>query len=87
MVEHGGTLGRGDLAAYAAIERAPVRAEFRGTEVLTNPPPSAGGTLIAYSLDLLERLGPTSGPEQLVAAMDAANGTAPTCSARPPTSR
>jgi gamma-glutamyltranspeptidase/glutathione hydrolase len=73
VVEGGGTLGRGDLAAYAAIERAPVRAAFRGTEVLTNPLPSAGGTLIAYSLDLLERLGPTSGPEQLVAAMDAAN--------------
>jgi gamma-glutamyltranspeptidase/glutathione hydrolase len=73
VVEHGGTLGRGDLAAYAATWRTPVRAEFRGTEVLTNPPPSAGGTLIVYSLDLLERLGPASGPEQLVAAMDAAN--------------
>jgi gamma-glutamyltranspeptidase / glutathione hydrolase len=73
VVEAGGTLGRGDLAAYAAIERTPVRAEFRGTEVHTNPRPSAGGTLIAYSLDLLERLGPTSGPEQLVEAMDAAN--------------
>jgi gamma-glutamyltranspeptidase/glutathione hydrolase len=73
VVENGGTLGRGDLAAYAAIERTPVRAEFRGTEVLTNPQPSSGGTLIAYSLDVLERLGPTSGPEQLVEAMDAAN--------------
>jgi gamma-glutamyltranspeptidase/glutathione hydrolase len=73
VIEGGGTLGRGDLAAYAVIERTPVRAEFRGAEVLTNPPPSAGGTLIAYSLDLLERLGPSSGPEQLVAAMDAAN--------------
>ncbi|HEX4753512.1 MAG TPA: gamma-glutamyltransferase [Solirubrobacterales bacterium] len=73
VLERGGTLGRDDLAAYAAIERPPVRAGFRGAEVLTNPPPSAGGTLIAYSLDLLERLGPTSGPEQLVAAMDAAN--------------
>jgi gamma-glutamyltranspeptidase / glutathione hydrolase len=73
VIEHGGTLGRDDLAAYAAIERPPVRAAFRGTEVLTNPPPSAGGTLIAYSLDLLERYGPVSGPEQLVAAMDAAN--------------
>jgi gamma-glutamyltranspeptidase / glutathione hydrolase len=73
VVEHGGTLGRGDLAAYAAIERPPVRARFRGTEVLTNPPPSAGGTLIVYSLDRLEQLGPVSGPEQLVAAMDAAN--------------
>ena len=73
VVERGGTLGRDDLAAYAAIERPPVRARFRGTEVLTNPPPSAGGTLIVYSLDRLERLGPVSGPEQLVAAMDAAN--------------
>ncbi len=69
----GGTLGRQDLADYAAIERRPVRAEFRGAEVLTNPPPSAGGELIAYSLEVLEGLGPASGPEQLVAAMDAAN--------------
>jgi gamma-glutamyltranspeptidase / glutathione hydrolase len=69
----GGTLGRGDLDAYAAIERPPVLAEFRGVEVLTNPRPSAGGTLIAYALDLLEKLGPASGPEQLVEAMDAAN--------------
>ncbi len=36
VVENGGTLGRGDPAAYAAIERPPVRARFRGTEVLTN---------------------------------------------------
>src|ERR1700742_4668632 len=69
----GGTLGRGDLAAYAAIEREPVRAAFRGAEVLTNPRPAAGGTLIAHSLETLERLGPTSDPEHLVAAMDAAN--------------
>jgi gamma-glutamyltranspeptidase/glutathione hydrolase len=41
--------------------------------VLTNPPPSSGGILIAFSLGLLERLGERSGPEQLVAAMDAAN--------------
>ena len=41
--------------------------------MLTNPPPSSGGILIAYCLGLLERLGERSGPEQLVAAMDAAN--------------
>ena len=41
--------------------------------MLTNPPPSSGGILIAYALGLLERLGPHSGPEQLVAAMGAAN--------------
>ncbi|HTR76241.1 MAG TPA: gamma-glutamyltransferase [Solirubrobacterales bacterium] len=73
VVAHGGTLGPGDLAAYTTIERSPVRVGFRGAEVLTNPPPSAGGTLIAHSMDVLEGLGPTSGPEQLVAAMDAAN--------------
>lgn len=73
VVERGGTLGPADLAGYEAIERRPIRAAFRGTEVLTNPPPSSGGILIAYCLGLLERLGESSGPEQLVAAMGAAN--------------
>jgi gamma-glutamyltranspeptidase/glutathione hydrolase len=73
VLEHGGTLGRGDLAAYEAIERRPIRVPFRGAEVLTNPPPSSGGILIAFCLGLLERLGESSGPEQLVAAMDAAS--------------
>ncbi len=73
VTQRGGTLGAADLAAYEAIEREPIRVPFRGTEVLTNPPPSSGGILIAYSLGLLERLGESSGPEQLVAAIDAAN--------------
>jgi len=73
VVARGGTLGPGDLASYAAVERPPVVAPFRGTEVLTNPPPSSGGILIAYCLGLLERFGPQSGPEQLVMAMEAAN--------------
>jgi gamma-glutamyltranspeptidase/glutathione hydrolase len=73
VAEHGGSLGPTDLASYEAIERRPIRIPFRGTEVLTNPPPSSGGILIAYSLGLLERLGGRSGPEQLVTAMDAAN--------------
>jgi gamma-glutamyltranspeptidase / glutathione hydrolase len=73
VVEHGGTLGPEDLSSYETIERQPIRTGFRGTEVLTNPPPSSGGILIAYCLGLLERLGESSGPEQLVAAMGAAN--------------
>jgi gamma-glutamyltranspeptidase/glutathione hydrolase len=73
VVGNGGTLGPGDLARYEPIERRPIRTAFRGTEVLTNPPPSSGGILIAYCLGLLERLGERSGPEQLVAAMGAAN--------------
>ncbi len=71
--ERGGTLGSTDFASYEAIDRAPICAPFRGAEVLTNPPPSSGGILIAYALGLLERMGAQTGPEQLVAAMDAAN--------------
>jgi gamma-glutamyltranspeptidase/glutathione hydrolase len=73
VAERGGMLGSGDFAGYAAIEREPIRVGFRGAEVLTNPPPSSGGILIAYCLGLLERLGESSGPEQIVAAMGAAN--------------
>jgi len=73
VIERGGTLGAADFAGYEVIEREPIRAGFRGAEVLTNPPPSSGGTLIAYCLGLLEQAGPSSGPEQLVAAMEAAN--------------
>jgi gamma-glutamyltranspeptidase/glutathione hydrolase len=73
VTERGGTLGPADFTAYEVIEREPIRASFRGTEVLTNPPPSSGGTLIAYCLGLLEQAGEHSGPEQLVAAMEAAN--------------
>ncbi|HKO38441.1 MAG TPA: gamma-glutamyltransferase [Solirubrobacterales bacterium] len=73
VVSHGGTLGAGDLAAYEAVERPPIVAPFRGTEVLTNPPPSSGGILISYCLGLLERFGSSTAPEQLVAAMEAAN--------------
>jgi gamma-glutamyltranspeptidase/glutathione hydrolase len=51
----GGSLGRQDLADYAAIVREPVRVGYRDREILTNPPPSAGGTLLAYSLALLDR--------------------------------
>jgi gamma-glutamyltranspeptidase/glutathione hydrolase len=71
VAEQGGTLSREDMAAYEAVERKPVHAHFRGFDVLTNPPPSSGGILIAYCLALLERLG-EAGVEETVAAMDAA---------------
>jgi gamma-glutamyltranspeptidase / glutathione hydrolase len=73
VTARGGALTRTDLAAYVTVPRQPVHVRYRGREVLTNPPPSAGGILIAYALALLERgsSGPP-GPEELVAAMEAA---------------
>ena len=68
----GGTLTRADLDAYAVVAREPVRASYRGREVLTNPPPSAGGTLIAYALSLLDRAPGTPSPSVLVDVMEAA---------------
>src|SRR5438445_3960555 len=55
LAGRGGSLRRADLAGYEAIARAPVRVRYRDREVLTNPPPSAGGTLLAYALALLDR--------------------------------
>lgn len=70
----GGLLTRADLAAYRALTREPVRVAYRGREVVSNPPPSAGGTLIAYALALLERNCADRGPtaHELISAMGAA---------------
>jgi gamma-glutamyltranspeptidase/glutathione hydrolase len=71
LAEQGGLLTAADLAAYEVVARTPVRVGYRGREVLTNPPPSAGGTLIAYALGLLDREPGPPGVGALVAAMDA----------------
>jgi gamma-glutamyltranspeptidase/glutathione hydrolase len=68
----GGWLSGEDLAAYEAVEREPVRIAYRDREVLTNPPPSAGGTLIAYALGLLDREPSPPRLAGVVAAMRAA---------------
>ena len=66
--ERGGSLNAEDLAGYRTVERRPVTMAYRDREVLTNPPPSAGGTLLAYALALLDR-GPT--PPTLRGIVDA----------------
>ena len=68
----GGTLTREDLARYRAEPREPVRVRYRGRDVLTNPPPSAGGTLLAYALALLERADGPPDPVALVGVMEEA---------------
>ncbi len=52
--ERGGIVAAADLAAYEVVSRTPIRAAYRGREVVTNPPPSAGGILIAHALALLD---------------------------------
>lgn len=72
----GGTLTRADLAGYRAVEREPVRIGYRDRTVLTAPPPSAGGVLLALALGRLERSVPAGRPPtpaELVAAMAAAD--------------
>src|SRR5919197_2420454 len=73
VLERGGLITRRDLASYEGIEREPARARYRGRDVITNPPPSSGGILIAYALDLLERLDRRPDVRALVEVMDRAN--------------
>lgn len=54
----GGLIRRADLARYRAEDRTPIEIEYRGCRIALNGPPSAGGSLIAYSLALLDGLSP-----------------------------
>jgi len=49
----GGLLRPGDLADYRVEVRRPLEAEFNGARVFTNPPPSMGGLLVAFGLELM----------------------------------
>nr|WP_083621107.1 gamma-glutamyltransferase [Planktothrix serta] len=51
--EQGGHLTLEDLKNYEVIKRHPLKINYRGKTILTNPPPSSGGTLIAFALQLL----------------------------------
>ena len=76
----GGLLGRDDFEAYRAEKRAPLVIDYRGARLYTNPPPSTGGILIAFALELLNGLdvqgsgfGSPEHLETLVAVMDLTN--------------
>jgi gamma-glutamyltranspeptidase/glutathione hydrolase len=68
VAAHGGTLTAADVGGYRVAAREPVRVAYRGRTVLSNPPPSAGGTLLALALERLDELG-ASGPSELLDAM------------------
>ena len=74
VLERGGMLSREDLASYEVIEREPARVGYRGREVLTNPPPSSGGILIAHALaGILERLGRPHDPFVIAEVIEETN--------------
>jgi gamma-glutamyltranspeptidase / glutathione hydrolase len=73
VLERGGMLSREDLASYEVIEREPARVTYRGREVLTNPPPSSGGILIADALGILERLDLPHDPFVITEVMESTN--------------
>ena len=52
----GGLLTQDDLANYRPIVRSPIEIQFDDVAVCTNPPPSSGGALIAFSLKVIEKL-------------------------------
>jgi len=52
--ENNGLIRKEDLARYRAVERKPLRITFKDYEIYLNPPPSAGGILIAFALVLLD---------------------------------
>ena len=54
MRETGGFVRMADLAEYRPIERAPIRAAYRGWEIVGPPPPAASGVHIAQMLNILE---------------------------------
>jgi gamma-glutamyltranspeptidase/glutathione hydrolase len=51
----GGALAPSDLASYQVLERQPLRVDWDGKQVLTMPPPSAGGLLLAQTLSLFSK--------------------------------
>lgn len=54
MKRHNGLMTMEDLGGYVAKERAPVRGNYRGHEIISMPPPSSGGAVLIEMLNILE---------------------------------
>ncbi len=54
MKRGGGLVSRGDLGGYRSAWRSPIRGSYRGYEIISMPPPSAGGVLLTQMLNMLE---------------------------------
>jgi gamma-glutamyltranspeptidase/glutathione hydrolase len=54
MQKGGGLITTEDLASYEVKERQPIRGTYRGYDIISAPPPSAGGVALIESLNILE---------------------------------
>jgi len=54
MAAHGGLITEDDLRGYEARRRAPLKGTYRGFDIWTMPPVSAGGTAVLEVLNVLE---------------------------------
>ncbi len=54
MKRNNGLMTMDDLRGYVAKERAPVRGNYRGHEIISMPPPSSGGAVLVEMLNILE---------------------------------
>jgi gamma-glutamyltranspeptidase/glutathione hydrolase len=61
-LQAGGALKAADWAEYQTKIRQPLQISYRQYQLLTNPPPSSGGILIAFALKLLESFNLTDYP-------------------------
>ncbi|MEG3618637.1 gamma-glutamyltransferase [Magnetovibrio sp. PR-2] len=55
--DKGGHLDRADFENYQVLKRKPLVVDYGQARILTNPPPSVGGILIAFALNLLKDTG------------------------------
>ena len=53
--KHGGIWSLDDLSAYRIIEREPIVASYRDVRIVSAPPPSSGGIVMAQALRILEQ--------------------------------
>lgn len=52
---HGGIWSRKDLRTYQVIERKPIVGYYRGTRIVSAPPPSSGGIVLVQMLNILKQ--------------------------------
>jgi gamma-glutamyltranspeptidase / glutathione hydrolase len=54
LARRGGVMTEADLGAYAPVRREPIRARYRGFDIVGPPPPASAGVHIAQMLNILE---------------------------------